>query len=306
MIDAEQESWELFDNMTGTENDLNYVLSTFVDSEHEIPNFCHSRYIDTSEVQSLFQNNHDESLILALNIQSINAKINNLFPVIKNLTSQGLYFEAICLQKTWTSNDSDLSLLHLLGYQLIHQGSKYTKHGGLIIYLNENCSYIIWNLYNGSNIWGGLFIDINGSNLCRTLTIGKIYRPPHDNNNNVNIQQLISDFSPIIAIRQSENTYTEIVGDLNINLLKVSERDKFGEFLDLMCTDNFFPQITFPTRFAKHSCSLIDQIFCKTPHKKHVAILSSILISNISDHLPCVVNLVISEKTTKRKKIHPN
>ena len=94
MIDVEQESWQLLDNMTGTENDLNHVLSTFVDSKHEIPNFCHSRYVDTSEVQSLFQNNRDEFLILTLNIQSINAKFNNLFPVINNLTSQGLYFGA--------------------------------------------------------------------------------------------------------------------------------------------------------------------------------------------------------------------
>ena len=87
MIDVEQESWQLLDNMTGTENDLNHVLSTFVDSEHEIPNFCH--YVDTSEVQSL-----SEFLILTLNIQSINAKFNNLFPVINNLISQGLYFGA--------------------------------------------------------------------------------------------------------------------------------------------------------------------------------------------------------------------
>ena len=94
MIDVEQESWQLLDNMTGIENDLNHVLSTFVDSEHEIPNFCHSRYVDTSEVQSSFQNNRDEFLILTLNIQSINAKFNNLFPVINNLTSQGLYFGA--------------------------------------------------------------------------------------------------------------------------------------------------------------------------------------------------------------------
>ena len=157
--------------------------------------------------------------------QSTNANFNNLFPVINNLTSQGLYFEAIFLQETWTSNDSDLSLLHLPGYQLIHQGSKCTKHGGLIIYLNENYSYTIRNLYNGSNIWEGLFIDINGGNLCRTLTIGNIYRPPHDNNDNVNIQQFFSEFSPITEILQNENTYTAIVGDFNINLLKISERD---------------------------------------------------------------------------------
>ena len=98
MIDVEQESWHLFDNMTGTENDLNHALSTFVDSEHEIPNFCLSRHVDTFEVQSLFQNNRDEFLILTLNTQSVNAKFNNLFPVINNLTSQDLYFGAICLQ----------------------------------------------------------------------------------------------------------------------------------------------------------------------------------------------------------------
>ena len=302
MIDVEQEAGQFFDDMAGTENDLNHVLSTFVDSEHEIPNFCNSRYVDMSELQSLFINNGNEFLILTLNIQSVNAKFNNLFPVINNLASQGLYFGAICLQETWTCNDSDLSLLQLPGYQLIHQGSKCTEHGGLIIYLNESYSYKMRNLYTSSNIWEGMFIDINGGNLCRTFTIGNIYRPPHDNNNNVNIQQFVSELFPIMEILQSENTYAAIVGDFNINLLQISEREKFGEFLDLMCTNNFFPKITFPTRFARHSCSLIDQIFCKTPHKKHVAMSSSITLSQISDHLPCIVHLGISEKTIKRKK----
>ena len=107
MIDVEQEAGQFFDNMTGTENDLNHVLSTFVDFEHEIPIFCNSLYVDMSELQSLFINNGNEFLILTLNIQSVNAKFNNLFPVINNLASQGQYFEAICLQETWTSNDSD-------------------------------------------------------------------------------------------------------------------------------------------------------------------------------------------------------
>ena len=297
MIDAEQSTGHFYTNLAGSENDLNHVLSTFVDSEHEITNFCHSQYVDISEIQSIFQNSPNEFLILTLNIQSVNAKFDNLFPVVANLASQGLYFGAICLQETWTSSDSDLSLLQLPGYQLIHQGSKCTKHGGLMIYLNVNYNYEIRNLYTNSNIWEGLFIDINGGNLCRTFTIGNIYRPPHDNNNNVNIQQFISELSPIIAILQSENTYAAIVGDFNINLLQISEREKFGDFFDLMCTNNFFPKISFPTRFARHSCSLIDQIFCKTPHKKHVTISSSIIFSNISDHLPCIANLCISEYT---------
>ena len=171
-----------------------------------------------SEIQSIFQNSQNEFLILTLNIQSVNAKFDNLFPVIDNLSSQGLYFGAICLQETWTSSDSDLSLLQLPGYQLIHQVSKCTTHDGLIIYLNENYNYRIRNLYTNSNIWERLFIDINGGNLCRTFTIGNIYRPPHDNNNNTNIQQFISELSPIIAILQSENTYAAIKGDFNINV----------------------------------------------------------------------------------------
>ena len=135
MTEFEQESGQFSDNMAGTENDLNHVLSTFVDSEHAIRNFCHLRYIGMSEIQSIFQNNYREFLILTLNIQSVNAKFKNLYPVINNLTSQGLYFGATCFQETWTSNDSDLSLLQLPGYQPIHQGSKCTKHRGLIIYL---------------------------------------------------------------------------------------------------------------------------------------------------------------------------
>ena len=113
MIDVEQRTGHFDNNLTGTENDLNHVLSTFVDSEHEITNFCHSQYVDMSEIHSIFQNSPKEFLILTLNIQSVHAKFNNLFPVIDNLASQGLYFGAICLQETWTSSDSDLSLLQL-------------------------------------------------------------------------------------------------------------------------------------------------------------------------------------------------
>ena len=205
MIDAEQRTGCFYKNLAGTENDFNHVLSTFADSENEITHFCHSQYV---------QNSPKEFLILTLNIQSVNAKFDNLFPVIDNLASQVLYFGAICLQETWTSSDSDLSLLQLPGYQLMHQGNTCTKHGGLIIYLNENYHHNIPNLYNDPNIWEGLFIDINGGNLCRTFTIGNIYRPPHDNNNSVNIQQIISALSPIIEIHQSKNTYAAIVGDL--------------------------------------------------------------------------------------------
>lgn len=112
--------------------------------------------------------------------------------------------------------------------------------GGLIIYLNENYVYKTRSLYNESSIWEGQFIEVSGHNLRRPVVIGNMYRPPHNNNNNENVEKIISELSPIIEILQKENTYSAIVGDFNINLLQIGEREQYGEFLDLMCTNSFF------------------------------------------------------------------
>ena len=63
IIDVEQEVGQFSEKMAATENDLNHVLSTFVDSEHEIKFLCNSRYVDMSELQSLFINNGNEFFI---------------------------------------------------------------------------------------------------------------------------------------------------------------------------------------------------------------------------------------------------
>ena len=214
----------------------------------------------------------------------------------------GLYFGAICLQETWLSSDADVSLLHIPGYKLIHQGSKCTRHGGLIIYLHEEYTYKLRNMYTQPDIWEGLFIDVSGQNLRRPITIGKIYKPPHNNNSNANIERFLEEISPIINTLQKENKYAAIVGDFNINLLQINEREKFEEFFDLMCTNNFFPKITLPTRSSKKSCTLIDQMFCKSPHLDHTNISSSIIMSTISDHFPCLVKLEILNDKLKRPK----
>ena len=49
---------------------------------------------------------------------------------------------------------------------------------------------------------------------------------------------------------QRENAYAAIVGDFNIHLLQISEREKFGGFVDLMCTNNFLPKISFTTKIC--------------------------------------------------------
>ena len=88
----------------------------------------------------------------------------------------------------------------------------------------------------------GLFIDGNGHNLSKTLTIGNMYRPPHDNDNNKNIEKFIDQISPIIDIIQKENSYVAIVGDFNINLLQVNKREKICRIFRPDVHQQLFPK----------------------------------------------------------------
>ena len=54
--------------------------------------------------------------ILSLNTQSINAKFDAFVAFLEIAKQQNVYFHAICLQETWLSENSDLSLLQLNGF----------------------------------------------------------------------------------------------------------------------------------------------------------------------------------------------
>ena len=55
MAGIELDVAEYFQCLAGTENDLNHILSTFVESEHEIESFCDSRYMELSDITSIMK-----------------------------------------------------------------------------------------------------------------------------------------------------------------------------------------------------------------------------------------------------------
>ena len=75
-------------------------------------------------------------------------------------------------------------------------------------------------------------------------------------------------------------------GDTNIVLLK-SNLPHTQNYLDLMLSFNFIPNITIPTRFSNKSMTLIDHIMTRLPKSKiDSTIIAGNLICDISDHLP--------------------
>ena len=114
-----------------------------------------------------------------------------------------------------------------------------------MIYVKDSFTYKIQKLYKKSDIWEGLFIEIKGDQLIKPITIWNIYRPPFDNNSNSNVENFIQQFNPVIDKISRNNSHAIILGDYNIDLLKIQEREKYGEFLDFMCTHGLFPKLPY-------------------------------------------------------------
>ena len=103
----------------------------------------HSSYYDIENLVAVMKKNKKQFSIFSTNIESINAKIDELKIFIEMLHSENVEFSAICIQEAWQKKGSDFSRFEIDGYSLIPQGySKLISHkGGLLIYLNKKYDY---------------------------------------------------------------------------------------------------------------------------------------------------------------------
>ena len=166
-----------------TQNSLLQVLNvhdeaTNTDGEIELTD--HSPFIDHEQLVETLRANKNKFNILSVNIASINAKIDQLQILVNSLNEQNCNFDAICIQESWLSNDSDTSLLNIDGFNLISQGKIASERGGLLIYLDEKYEYRELSLYTRSDVWEGQFIEIFGDHIHKKIIIGNIYRPPRN------------------------------------------------------------------------------------------------------------------------------
>ena len=267
-------------------NDLNNLLST-QNHDQDIDLTSFSPYVTVEQLPSYVSQIADNFSILTLNCQCLNSKFDDLYILINELSqNNGFNFSVINIQETWLKNEADgslpdVSMYNLPGYQTFCLGASCSSKGGLLCYVLESLNATKKFTIDNSDIWEGLFLDIDlGSEY---VTLGNIYRPPRANNNNTMVTNFLKEFKPIVEKLSKANKNVVLTGDFNIDLLKVNEREKYAEFFDLLISLGFLPKITFPTRFAKKSASLIDQIFVKDKGLNNHSSHSGILHSPISD-----------------------
>ena len=263
-----------------------------------------SPYLDNESLIELLKSKKNWLKVVSLNCQSLNAKIDDLNIYIQLLRDNCCSIDVLCLQETWLNNDSDVSHLQLDGYSFVHQGKSCSAHGGVAVYLNKELNFNIMPVNSQSNIWDGIFLEIELSNTQysssnKKIIIGNIYRPPR--NLTDNYTAFNEEINEILSNLQRSSNECVLVGDFNLDLLKFRENRHVNDFMEMTLTNGFIPKITLPTRLSSDQGTLIDNIFVKLSHDFSKT-TSGVLLNNISDHQPCFISLDYLLVTSSRSK----
>ena len=280
-------------------NDLNSVLSSNnIDDDIDLSSY--SPYLTIKQLPNYVSQITKEFSIFTLNCQSINAKFDQIFVLLSDLfTKHNFRFSCLLLQECFlpynepNGSPPDVSMYSIPGYNIYALGACCSSNGGLICYVSDQIEATPKLEIKSSKHWEALFLELNGIDLSPVI-IGNVYRPPRSNNNNKSIENFLTEFNPTINNLTSENKNIFLGGDFNIDVLQIEHRQKYADFLDFMLASGFLPKITYPTRFAKKSASLIDQIFVKQRLSTNNKSLSGILHTSISDHCGAFTSFPLS------------
>lgn len=256
-----------------------------IEQENEPTLLTNSPYVDHESLCNIIKDRANVFKVLGLNIQSINAKFDQLLVYMDSFGDNSCPFEAICLQETWLGNNHSSDHLNIDNYNLITKPCKASTHGGLAIYLKNDIQFEILDITESpSNIWEGLFIRIHMPHNV-SFILGNIYRPPRDVI--ANYQCFINEFENVI---KQFNSDIIVCGDYNIDLLKYNEKAIINDFFENILSNGLIPKITFPTRFTANNGTLIDNALVKISNNFSNT-TSGICTFNLSDHLPYFVCL---------------
>ena len=145
------------------------------------------------------------------------------------------------------------------------------------------------------SFWGGASKFLGGP------VSFQIYWPPGHCIHKLNVKAWFNkEFTEFLSRLQKTKGEVVIVGDFNIDLLKVEHKPKTKDYLDSIMTQGFFPKITLPTRFSEMNGTLIDNVLCRLSNTS-INNDAGIIVTQLSDHLPYFICL----RTMKVDKPEP-
>ena len=83
------------------------------------------------------------------------------------------------------------------------------------------------------------------------VVIGVIYKPPESNTD-----IFVEYFNDLTGIISKERKHCILMGDFNIDLIRVDMQNQTKDFVHSLYTNAFYPTISKPTRVTEHSATL--------------------------------------------------
>ena len=123
------------------------------------------------------------------------------------------------------------------------------------------------------------------------------YRPP-----NSNVRKFLKEYKMLIQSLKQLKNHSIVLGiDHNLDLMKVNKHAQTNEFLEKNLKNNLMPSVSKPTRITTSTATLIDNIFFSERLIGHIN--PSIIINDMSDHLPIHVLLKNQKKCLRESQI---
>ena len=259
---------EIFKNLTDSDNyqeDLTFPI-----------NFS---YHDVHKFNNQIKHDNSSSLgILHTNLASIQKHCDDL-NIVLSLLKFDFHIIGISEHKIHKNGANDISNISLPGYHKFEYDPTETSHGGTGFFIKKSLAFNRRDdlKFNSPGDFESTFIEINFPKR-RNIVIGCIYRHP---SSTLPISTFIDEYiEPMLNKISAENKLCTLMGDFNIDLLKIDSNKDSNYFYNIMTSHFFAPFILQPTRPI--SKTLIDNIFINSI--EYLSFSGNLTIQ-ISDHL---------------------
>ena len=122
------------------------------------------------------------------------------------------------------------------------------------MYISQKLSYKPRKIYCPKEL-ESVLIEVAIPNKPNFILVAMYKHPSmqHYKFNNDFLQNLLNKI-------QTEKKFSVLAGDFNLNLIKYSKTTGINQFLEIILSHNFMPQITLPIRVTGRTTTLIDNI----------------------------------------------
>ena len=202
--------------------------------DENIINNLNSKYYSALDFKSLRRDNTFN--IFHSNLDGLESKFDELHNFI---TSTTLNLEIICLSETSQKLNQDFGTNIMIdGYKTpFVQGSKFNK-GGVAIYTKDDLNVFERDdLKKIDDCFEVIWVEINVEK-AKNIICGCVYRHP-----NSDIQVLENYINKCLTKISKENKECYLSGDFNIDLLKYDSSNKHRDFLNMITSFGYLPQV---------------------------------------------------------------